>query len=81
MALVIKDETLQQLNLDESEVLIELAVTLYVQGKLSSGRARKLCNLDVIAFQQELSKRNFNINYTVEDLNADVENLKSIGLL
>lgn len=78
MPLVISDDILEKTHLSANEILVELAVYLYAQKKLSSGQARKLAQLDVISFQKELAKRNVNINYDVEELKKDIETLKAL---
>ncbi|NBD17565.1 MAG: UPF0175 family protein [Cyanobacteria bacterium] len=66
---------------NEEELKIELALLLYKQNKISSGKVRDWLGLTVLQFQHELAKRNLSLNYDVEELNQDVENLKSLGLL
>jgi predicted HTH domain antitoxin len=78
MPLVISDDILEKTHLSGNEILIELAVYLYSQKRLSSGQARKLAGLDVISFQKELAKRNVDINYDVEELKKDIETLKAL---
>ena len=75
MAIVISDEILDKVDLTGNELLTELACFLYKTKKLSTGKARKLANLDQIQFQKELSKREIDIHYTKEDLNLDMKNL------
>ncbi|MEH1870935.1 UPF0175 family protein [Nostoc sp.] len=43
--------------------------------------ARAWTGLTVIEFQHQLAKRGLCINYDVEDLQADVKTLQSMGLL
>ena len=72
--LIIPAETLEQLRITPSELLIELAVHLYDTEKLSMGQAKKLANLTQIDFQKELAKRDVYIKYDIEDLEIDLKN-------
>ena len=60
---------------------LELAIALYKQDLISGGKVRAWTGLTVLEFQHELAKRGLCINYDVEDLQADVKTLKSLGLL
>ena len=81
MSIVIPEEILRAAETNEEELKIELALLLYKQNKISSGKVRSWLGLTVLEFQHELAKRELAINYDVEELNQDVETLKSLGLL
>jgi predicted HTH domain antitoxin len=78
MTFTIPDEIAQMTRLSETDMRIEIAVYLYEKKRLSIGKARKLAGLDLISFQKELSKRNVYIHYDINDLEKDLENLKSL---
>jgi len=67
--------------MSEDELKLELAIALYKQDLISGGKVRAWTGLTVLEFQHELAKRGLCINYDVEDLQADVKTLKSLGLL
>ncbi|MDX2305087.1 MAG: UPF0175 family protein [Microscillaceae bacterium] len=73
--LVIPGELLEKIKLAPQEVLIDFAAYLYDKGKLSLGQARKLAQLDLISFQQELKSRNIYLKYDSEELHIDLQNL------
>ncbi|MEH1779166.1 MAG: UPF0175 family protein [Nostoc sp.] len=81
MSVVIPDDILQSTKMTEDELKLEIAIMLYKQEKISSGKARAWTGLTVIEFQHELAKRGLCINYDVEDLQADVKTLQSMRLL
>ncbi|MBN3899108.1 MAG: UPF0175 family protein [Nostoc sp. NOS(2021)] len=81
MSVVIPDDILQSTKMTEDELKLEIAIILYKQEKISSGKARAWTGLTVIEFQHELAKRGVCINYDVEDLQADIKTLQSMGLL
>lgn len=75
MGLIIPEEILKKAEISADELRIEIAVYLYDKEKLSFGQAKTLSNLDYIAFQKELSKRDVYIKYDIEDLENDLKNL------
>lgn len=81
MSVVIPDDILQAAKMTEDELRLEVAILLYKQDKISSGKARAWTGLTAIGFQRELARRGLCINYDVEDFQADVKTLQSMGLL
>ena len=76
MSVVIPDDILQAIKMTEDELKLEIAIMLYEQQKISSGKARAWTGLTVIEFQHELAKRGLYINYDVEDFQDDVKTLQ-----
>jgi len=81
MNITIPDDIIKGTNLSEKELEIDLALWLYKQNKISSGKIRAWLDLTVLEFQEELAKRNLDINYDIEDLNQDIKTLTNLGLL
>jgi predicted HTH domain antitoxin len=81
MSFVIPDNILQATKMTEDELRLEIAIMLYKQQKISSGKARAWTGLTVIEFQHELAKRGLCINYDVEDFQSDLKTLQLMGLL
>ncbi|MEQ8757327.1 MAG: UPF0175 family protein [Coleofasciculus sp. G1-WW12-02] len=81
MSLVIPNDILQASKMTEDELKLEIAIMLYKQEKISSGKVRAWTGLSVIEFQHELGKRGLCINYDVEDFQSDIQTLQSMGLL
>ncbi|AFY90777.1 MULTISPECIES: UPF0175 family protein [Chroococcidiopsis] len=81
MSVVIPEDILRATKMTEDELKLEIALMLYKQEKISSGKARAWTGLTVIQFQHELAKRGFGINYDVEDFEADIQTLRSMGRL
>ncbi len=81
MSIVIPDDILQATKMTEDELKLEIAIMLYKQQKISSGKVRAWTGLTVIEFQHELAKRDLYINYDVEDLQSDIQTLQLMGLL
>ncbi len=81
MSVVIPDDILQATKMTEDELRLEIAIMLYKQQKISSGKVRAWTGLTVLQFQNELAKRGLCINYDVKDFQSDVKTLQSLGLL
>ena len=81
MSILIPDEILRATRMTEDELKLEIAIMLYKQEKISSGKARAWTGLTVIEFQHELAKRGLLINYDVEDFQSDIRTLQSMELL
>ena len=81
MSALIPDDILQAARMTEAELIIEVAIMLYKQEKISSGKARTWTGLSVIEFQEELAKRGLTINYDVEDFQEDLKTLQYLDLL
>lgn len=76
--LIISKEILQNIHMSREEMLIELAVHLYDTRRLTLGQAKRLAELDQIAFQHEMASRNVYLNYDVEEFRKDLETLGSL---
>lgn len=81
MSLIISDETLNSVGLSDQELLIEIAVMLFQQERMSLGQASKLANLNYVQFQELLAKRNIPLHYDIEEFEEDVKTLKQTGWL
>lgn len=81
MTVIISDEILQSARLTEAELKQELAILLFQQARLTLGQASRLANIGQIEFQRLLADRNIPLHYDIEDLDADLATLKSLGRL
>jgi predicted HTH domain antitoxin len=81
MIITIPDDILQSAQMSEKALELEIAILLYKQQKISSGKVRAWTGLTVIEFQRELANRGLCLNYDVEDFQADAQTLQSLGLL
>ncbi len=81
MIITIPDDIFRSAQITEEALKLEIAILLYQQDKISSGKVRAWTGLTVIEFQHELAKRGLLLNYDVEDFQADVKTLNSLGLL
>ncbi len=81
MNLVIPDDILTASEMSEAELKLEIAIVLYKRKKISAGKACEWLGMNLIEFRRELGERGLTINYDVEDFEADVETLRSLGRL
>lgn len=71
----------ETVKFDERELLTILAVKLFEQGKLSLGQSAKLAGYSKRAFMEILGSYGISIfNYSVEELESDLENAKNYSL-
>ena len=79
--LEIPQDVLDSARLTVTELKIELAISLYAQGRLSIGKAHELAGLSLWEFRQSLASRRIAPHYDVADLNEDVATLRAMGRL
>jgi predicted HTH domain antitoxin len=77
----ISRDILDSARLTVPEVKLELAVTLYSQGRLSIGKARELAGMSLWEFRQVLAARDISPHYDVADLDEDMATLRNLGRL
>jgi predicted HTH domain antitoxin len=79
--LEIPQDVLDSSRLTISELKVEMAVYLYVQGRLSIGKARELAGMSLWEFRQLLTLRRISPHYDETDLDEDVATLREMGRL
>lgn len=79
--LEISQDILDSACLTLDELKVELAVTLYAQGKLSIGKARELAGMSLWEFRQILGSRRIPPHYNVDDLTEDISTLRDLDRL
>lgn len=75
MQLTVPDDVLEGRKLTQAELLFDLALGLYVDGKLTLGRAAQLAALSKSAFLDELGTRRIPVRYDTDDLRSDLRTL------
>jgi predicted HTH domain antitoxin len=81
MNIVIPDDIVRTANLSEADIMLEIAILLYQQKRIGTGKARRLAGMNLIEFRRELAKREICVHYDVADLQADIETLQAAGEL
>lgn len=74
-------DILDSARLTASELKLEIAVSLYAQGRLSTGKARELAGMSLWEFRQVLATRRISPHLEPSDLDAEVATLRDLGRL
>jgi len=77
MPVTLTDELLQAARLTESELKVELAITLYQQDRLTLGQAAELAGIRQLDLQKILGARRIPIHYSQNDLQQDLATVKA----
>jgi predicted HTH domain antitoxin len=78
MTIEVQDETLRGLNLTQPQALLDLAVGLFTERRVTLGRAALVAGVPQLHFQQELARRGIPLHYDLTDLQADVATLAAL---
>lgn len=81
MALIISDQFIKATHKTEDELRMDLAIFFYTEMKMSMGKCANFARTNRFAFQDELARRNLNVNYEEEAVLQDIDNLKKMGWL
>lgn len=74
----IPQDILDSARLSVHDAKVELAVSLYVQGRLSIGKARELAEMSLWEFRQILASRRISPHFDENELNNDVNVIKNL---
>lgn len=74
----ISQDILDSARLSVHDAKVELAVSLYVQGRLSIGKARELAEMSLWEFRQILASRRISPHFDENELNNDVNVIKNL---
>ncbi|PYJ82628.1 MAG: hypothetical protein DME22_18145 [Verrucomicrobia bacterium] len=79
MTLTIPSERLGNIELNERDAVVDIAIGLYKREQVSLGRAAEIAGMTSPAFLAELGRRRIPINYDGDDLQADLKTLKKLS--
>jgi predicted HTH domain antitoxin len=79
VSIEIPREILRATRMTPQEIQQDLAILLFQQGKLSSGKAREMAGMSAWAFQQLLGSRGIPVHYDQMEYEEDVQTLKESG--
>ncbi|TAE31349.1 MAG: UPF0175 family protein [Candidatus Kapaibacterium sp.] len=77
----VADHILQAARLSRVEVLRELALTLYAQGKITLGAAAEVAEMPQFEFQLFAGGRGIPPHYDHTDLDDDIQTLRERGVM
>lgn len=75
----IPQDVLDSARLTPAEVKVEIAISLYAQGRLAIGKARELAGMSLWEFRQFLGTRGVHSHFETADLEDDVAALRQLG--
>lgn len=78
---VIPAKIVEAIRMSEDELLVEVAIYLYAQGRLTLEQASQLAQMHRLDFQKALADRNLEVHYSVDEFEEDIATLKSLGRL
>lgn len=81
MSVVISDEILHTTRMSENEIMQEIAILLFQKEKLTLGQASEMAGMTQLQFQHLLASRQIPVHYDVEELEADIKTLRTLGQL
>ena len=76
MTVTIPDDRMGDIQVDEHDALVDIAIGIYKREQVSLGRAAEIANMSPPAFLHELERRKIPINYGVDDLRRDLSSLR-----
>lgn len=74
----IPKDILRATRMTPAELRLELAITLFQQGKLSFGKAREMADMDAWTFQQLLGSRGISPHYDLPEYEEDLTTLNEL---
>ena len=76
---IIEEEILAAANISEEELLVEIAILMFQQQRLTAGRAAKLARVSEQEFDQILLQRGIpRYEYRDEDLDLDLKAVEKL---
>ena len=76
MSLVISDDIVKASGFSESELLLEIAIMLFQQDKISLGKSSELLGMHRMQFQKLLAERGICVHYYVDEFQEDIDSLQ-----
>jgi predicted HTH domain antitoxin len=70
-----------EVQVSESDLLIELAIALFQQERITLGTASQISGMHQMEFQQLIGSRGICIHYDVEEFEEDIQSLRDRGWL
>lgn len=71
----IPDSIAQSAELTQAELMLEIAVLLFQQKRVTLGKAAQIARIHQFEFQKLLASRKISVHYGLEDYGADVASL------
>ena len=76
--MMLPDELLGGQDISEQEIMLHLALGLFIDHTFTLGRAARIAGMSIPAFLDEIGKRKIPIHYGVQDLEDDLRTVQSL---
>lgn len=73
------EDVLQAIQMSEAELLVEVAIALFQQDRLTLGQASNFARMNQLQFQRLLATREIPLHYDIAELREDVKSLEANG--
>lgn len=81
MELHLPDELVRGIDMSEEQWLLDLAIGLYVDRRVTMGRGAEIARLSKPAFLDELGRRQIPVDYDADDLERDSQTIRELRAL
>jgi predicted HTH domain antitoxin len=78
MELRVPEQLIRGIKMTEAEWMLDLAIGLYVDRRVSLGRAAEIASISKPAFLDALGKRQIPINYDLADFESDLQTITAL---
>lgn len=78
MQLIIDDHLLNGVNLTHQEALVDFAVGLYTEKKVTLGRSAQIAGMSQAEWLKELGRRKVFVHYDLDDLEDDLNVIRKL---
>ena len=80
MTIEISDTIAKRAKLTSKDILLRVAILLFMEEKLTIGQAAEMAGMPQFLFQKELGKRKIPIHYGMEEYKHDLETIAKMRL-
>jgi len=81
MNVAVPDDLVRSAGMTESDLVVEMALLLYQQERLTIEQAARFGRMDRLAFMHLLADRDIPLTLDVDDLEQDIATLRRLGRL
>ena len=78
MEITISDDLLSGIELTKRQAIVDFAIGLFSERKVSIGKAAKIAEMSQPEFLKELGQRQIPIHYDIEDFVDDLQTIEDV---
>jgi predicted HTH domain antitoxin len=80
MTIEIADSIAQRAKITSQDILLRVAILLFVEEKVTIGQAAEIAGMPLFLFQKELGKRKIPIHYGMQEYKQDLKTIAKMRL-